>query len=590
MKATPSLPRRLGDPLLTIRNQLIPLAFFPPLSIVLVMALQGIYKNLDFTSTLLILAISIIISVGFGVLSSPWVVFMKRVLPNRPPDALYLRSFRRDVGTTIVRQTIQSALGPEFRLAGVRDPRVHLPSLVRDVLAIFYVLRYATLKHMNLEAGPDWLPRLWRSLGDVRCAIVDLRDITGFVEQEIRLTLACLGPERVLFIGDGSRGAGDWMRLVQHRLKGGISGRGEPRIAIWRGDAPPERSDFAADVAAFVKHLPQGPAGLAWSAYPLVQHAIPSRARRLAAAVSFLAYIASTFVLGLVIASGLPRPMVSLVKTSTANYLAIFIPLQVVMLLLMVSAFITYVRESGSRERDARVWRAFLSGIFASGVLAPAVTVGFIHLDRWAHQKRLRVVSDHNLRIIAQALHSYEMVNGHLPPRYLADHDGAPIHSWRVLILLYLGKSELYTSYDMKEPWNGPNNRRLLGSIPTVYRHPDDQDPSSTATRILALAGPDTAFPGASGISSKDVTDGLRNTLFLVEVPLGMEVPWTAPQDLDSALLLNVVRNPAGKRPQSNGVECLFGDGTVRSLTEAASPSVLNSIRSIAGGEPVDLQ
>jgi hypothetical protein len=33
------------------------------------------------------------------------------------------------------------------------------------------------------------------------------------------------------------------------------------------------------------------------------------------------------------------------------------------------------------------------------------------------------------------AFMNYESVHGHFPPAYIADKDGSPIHSWRVLIL-----------------------------------------------------------------------------------------------------------------------------------------------------------
>ena len=36
------------------------------------------------------------------------------------------------------------------------------------------------------------------------------------------------------------------------------------------------------------------------------------------------------------------------------------------------------------------------------------------------------------------------------------------MHSWRVLLLPYLDRSDLYKAYDFTEPWDGPNNRKLL--------------------------------------------------------------------------------------------------------------------------------
>ena len=65
-----------------------------------------------------------------------------------------------------------------------------------------------------------------------------------------------------------------------------------------------------------------------------------------------------------------------------------------------------------------------------------------------------------NLRQIALALQSYHQANGCFPPAYVADKNGKPMHSWRVLILPYLGFDDLYKAYDFTEPWDGPNNKK----------------------------------------------------------------------------------------------------------------------------------
>ena len=67
-----------------------------------------------------------------------------------------------------------------------------------------------------------------------------------------------------------------------------------------------------------------------------------------------------------------------------------------------------------------------------------------------------------NVKEIALAIHNYESANGHLPPAYIADENGNPMHSWRVLILPYIeGQQALFDRYDMDEPWDGPNNSKL---------------------------------------------------------------------------------------------------------------------------------
>ena len=43
-----------------------------------------------------------------------------------------------------------------------------------------------------------------------------------------------------------------------------------------------------------------------------------------------------------------------------------------------------------------------------------------------------------NLRKSRLALHNYHQANGCFPPAYIADKNGKPMHSWRVLILPYM--------------------------------------------------------------------------------------------------------------------------------------------------------
>jgi hypothetical protein len=137
-----------------------------------------------------------------------------RILPRRATNALYLRSFRNDAETGSLRIAAQAALGRAFRLSGIRDPRRRWPALIRHLLYILFLLRYAQPNFMNLEAGPDWKARLWRSLGEARCALIDVTELTPFVREEIELAIRCLGFHRVLFIGDDSRTADGWRQAT----------------------------------------------------------------------------------------------------------------------------------------------------------------------------------------------------------------------------------------------------------------------------------------------------------------------------------------------------------------------------------------
>ncbi len=93
-----------------------------------------------------------------------------------------------------------------------------------------------------------------------------------------------------------------------------------------------------------------------------------------------------------------------------------------------------------------------------------------------AHDSFYRAHCIHCLFDISMALDTYHQVNGCYPPAYIADKDGKPMHSWRVLILPYLLGGGAHLQYRFDEPWNGPNNKKLLPQRPYDYACPDDEE------------------------------------------------------------------------------------------------------------------
>ena len=62
-------------------------------------------------------------------------------------------------------------------------------------------------------------------------------------------------------------------------------------------------------------------------------------------------------------------------------------------------------------------------------------------------------------------------------------------------------------------------------------------------TSYVAVTGPGTVFPGATSTRLEDITDGTANTLFVVEVS-NVDIPWTAPRDLDVRSMSFRVNDP----------------------------------------------
>jgi hypothetical protein len=86
------------------------------------------------------------------------------------------------------------------------------------------------------------------------------------------------------------------------------------------------------------------------------------------------------------------------------------------------------------------------------------------------------------------------------------------MHSWRVLILPYMEELVLFQKYNLNEPWDGPNNRKLSARIPELYRCPNQHDGSNAnalETNYFVVVGPETMYPGGgSGRSIRNVKDG----------------------------------------------------------------------------------
>ncbi|MEM6365492.1 MAG: DUF1559 domain-containing protein, partial [Planctomycetota bacterium] len=86
---------------------------------------------------------------------------------------------------------------------------------------------------------------------------------------------------------------------------------------------------------------------------------------------------------------------------------------------------------------------------------------------------RMQLSSMRNLETIAAALNAYASDHGRYPPPILRDDSGKALHSWRVLILPYLGEEDLYDQFDLNVAWDeGVNQGLVYQDFPAAYRHP----------------------------------------------------------------------------------------------------------------------
>ena len=203
---------------------------------------------------------------------------------------------------------------------------------------------------------------------------------------------------------------------------------------------------------------------------------------------------------------------------------------------------------------------------------------------------RERMICPQNLKQIGLALHNYILQYRCLPPAYVADKNGKPMHSWRVLILPYLDQAELYRQYDFSEPWNSPRNARLMAKCPDVFRCPHAFPMSPSTTNYVAVIGDATCWPGSKSVRLEDIKDGASKTVMLVEIA-DSDIPWIEPRDMSfdrASAGVNVDRQHGISSNHGNWAFFVFADGSVRSLTDKMSPTTLRAILTIAGGETIN--
>jgi prepilin-type N-terminal cleavage/methylation domain-containing protein/prepilin-type processing-associated H-X9-DG protein len=214
-----------------------------------------------------------------------------------------------------------------------------------------------------------------------------------------------------------------------------------------------------------------------------------------------------------------------------------------------------------------------------------------------AREAARKTECENHLKQIGLALLNYESTYRTLPPAYLADANGKPMHSWRVLILPFLEEQALYQQYDFNEPWDGPHNSQLAGRISDVFHCPSSTD-DPAQTSYVAVVGPQTVWPGTNSMKIRQIIDGTSRTISIVEV-VSSGIHWMEPRDISfTEAVQGINRVPAPGMPVSQlqlssghpgGVMVLFCDAHTSFLADGTAPAVLRGLLTAAGREPTAL-
>ena len=251
-----------------------------------------------------------------------------------------------------------------------------------------------------------------------------------------------------------------------------------------------------------------------------------------------------------------------------------------------------------------------------------------------------------NLHRIGVALRQFADVHDFWPPAFLLGPDGNPWHSWRVLLLPYLGHRDLFDQYDFSQPWDSPKNLRLLDKTPAVFHDPIYGEKLGPFTHYAALVGSSwlvqTAFSvsgatimknakilplerlsepdvskGANGElstrtprilkfepSDTSLIDFLRwctnrtpNTIVVAAVSPERKIPWTKPEDITFGPgfpfqlgKLGGIAAPYsfGRAPTIHrAAPVLFRNGMSTAIPDTIDPPTLHALLTPAGWETI---
>ncbi len=544
---SPNLPEPLADPLRVLRKVVIGLnwalaTFLPALTVMCVLEESYVMAMVVFLS---------------GFINVVWMHGVAKLLPTGPTDIIYLRSFRSDRQTGGIRTSIERVFDPLYRVSGIREPRRRMLRVVRFMSYLVFMLKYANPQYLNLEAGREWKGRLWRSLSEVRGVIIDIAEMTPAIVAEIRLCVKCVGMKRILFVVRDSEEPEAWLEQIR-QLTDSPAALDDISVAAW-GDGKKARQEFEKQAEAFRNRLPRDPAGLDLSARVLAEQMPEERFKETNTWLIFeiIAGVSIGIIAGV---------LIDMLIGQYASYLLLFF-----FYLYLGSQYRSFRRNCGSPSRLKIAARTIRPAVFlgyVSGVIALMVALLMPSVEA-VHAAAARMKSSNNLKQIGLEMHNFNDANGRFPgvnrPMPPFQH---PV-SWRVLLLPYLEYEQLYRMYRFDEPWDGPNNIKLLSMMPRVYEIPPlKSKPKKTPIghtyyRVFASrpgVTPSAMFvDGQEGPTMLSMSDGTSNTLLVVEA--AESVPWTMPEALEYGPDLPLPKLGGHFR---GGFNALLGDTSVR--------------------------
>lgn len=151
------------------------------------------------------------------------------------------------------------------------------------------------------------------------------------------------------------------------------------------------------------------------------------------------------------------------------------------------------------------------------------------------------------LHVISLAMQQYHNHYGTYPPPYLADENGRPLLSWRVLIIPFITREDYSDDYEcihLDEAWNSPHNRKCLEKFRgrNLYKCPAAMlnGPKNMDTNYLMILQDADHSPYNTKNSPDEQS---KNKIVIAEVRES-GIHWAEPKDLHISSMSYQINDP----------------------------------------------
>lgn len=204
-----------------------------------------------------------------------------------------------------------------------------------------------------------------------------------------------------------------------------------------------------------------------------------------------------------------------------------------------------------------------------------------------------RINCKNNLKQIGLAMHNYHDVYQMFPLARCVPEKC----SWRVGVLPYLGRNDLYHRFNVDVPWDAPENAPLqkvrVAEFSCPQRKTDTDLQGRFLTSYVVPTGDGTMFGPNRTTRRRDITDGTSNTMMVVEA-CGTQIVWTEPRDADVELFIPSINGPGQEVHRSDSVASSYhkggamiglADGSVRFFAADTPPEIIEALLTVAGDD-----